>query len=271
MVESIAMRAALFLFLIASTFPSLARAADNKQVARECYIEGKKQYDVGEFDKALALFKKAYLNYPEPTFLFNMAQCQRQLGDKVAAVRSFKTYLREYPDAPNRATVERIIGELEAPPATTPPPPANAATTTTPARPTTPPPTTATPPSPVENKPVASAKQPTTPPPPVENKPVETKPAPHRPARWEVTEMEEVTPNFDRPLAHPPGPSVAKKWWFWTIVVGVVAGAVAAAVAIPLTQSASTNSFTTTLPGWTASTGRAATPGVGTFAVGVRW
>ncbi len=52
-----------------------AAYADNKEAAKEAYSEGKRQYDLGEYDAALAAFKKAYLNYEEPVFLFNIAQC----------------------------------------------------------------------------------------------------------------------------------------------------------------------------------------------------
>jgi len=64
--------------------------ADNKEAAKEAYTEGKRQYDLGEYDAALAAFKKAYLNYEEPVFLFNIAQCYRAIGDKPAAARTYR-------------------------------------------------------------------------------------------------------------------------------------------------------------------------------------
>ena len=88
--------------------------ADNKEAAKEAYTEGKRQYDLGEYDAALAAFKKAYLNYEEPVFLFNIAQCYRAMGDKPAAARTYRAFLRNWPKAPNKEQVERIIAQLDA-------------------------------------------------------------------------------------------------------------------------------------------------------------
>jgi tetratricopeptide (TPR) repeat protein len=130
--------------LLFTTISSTAHA-DNKSAARDSFREGSRQFDLGEFKLALDAFKKAYLLYEEPAFLFNIAQCHRQLGDKPEAIRFYKTYLRKVPTAPNRAEVERIIATLEAeqeqatknkPPAGTiepaPPPPPTPPPTPTP-------------------------------------------------------------------------------------------------------------------------------------------
>src|SRR5262249_53512921 len=47
------------------------------------------------------------------SFLYNIAQCYRQLGDKPNAIRFYRTYLRETPNAPNREDVTRLISVLE--------------------------------------------------------------------------------------------------------------------------------------------------------------
>jgi tetratricopeptide (TPR) repeat protein len=88
--------------------------ADNKTAARESFREGTRQYDLNEFKLALDAFKRAYLQYEEPAFLFNIAQCHRQLGEKPEAVKFYRTYLRKVPAAQNRDEVERIIATLEA-------------------------------------------------------------------------------------------------------------------------------------------------------------
>ena len=43
------------------------------------YREASAQYDLGNYEDASKLFKKAYLLREDPSFLFNMAQCERQL------------------------------------------------------------------------------------------------------------------------------------------------------------------------------------------------
>ena len=98
--------------LVVCALAGVARA-DNKEAAKQAYTEGKRQYDLGEYGAALDDFKKAYLNYEEPVFLFNIAQCYRALGDRPAAVRTYRAFLRNWPKAPNREQVERIVSELE--------------------------------------------------------------------------------------------------------------------------------------------------------------
>jgi tetratricopeptide (TPR) repeat protein len=88
-------------------------ASANKETARQAYFEGTRLYDLADFQPALEAFKKAYLNYEDSAFLFNIAQCYRQLGNKTEAVRFYKTFLRKVPQAVNRAEVERILGNLE--------------------------------------------------------------------------------------------------------------------------------------------------------------
>jgi hypothetical protein len=235
--------------------------ADNKEAAKESYSEGKRHYDLGEYDAALAAFKKAYLNYEEPVFLFNIAQCYRALGDRPGAVRSYRAFLRNWPKAPNREQVERIVAELEAaiaqdatakaaPPQDTLPPgkPAEAAKT---------PPPTSAPPSattkPAEKPAVASATPAPAPstnaPPPAtvpEPRPVQaTKPPP---PKDDLAGMVEVEPNFDRPS----GSTKPLKWWVWTLLAVGVAGVAGAAVAVAVTQTSSSSKFATTLPDFTS-------------------
>jgi tetratricopeptide (TPR) repeat protein len=88
--------------------------AENRELARESFHEGSLQYDLGDFRAALNAFKRAYLNFEDPVILFNIAQCQRHLGDKADALRSFRVFLMKVPDAKERPQVERLIAELQA-------------------------------------------------------------------------------------------------------------------------------------------------------------
>src|SRR5439155_18935700 len=86
----------------------------NKEAARVAYAEATRYYDLNRFDLALEAFQRAYWNYEEPAFLYNLAQCHRQLHHKSDAVAFYRSYLRKLPDAPNRGDVQRTIGDLEA-------------------------------------------------------------------------------------------------------------------------------------------------------------
>jgi tetratricopeptide (TPR) repeat protein len=108
------MRAALALAAIA-LLVGVARPAraEDKAAARAAYAEGTKYYDLNNFEAALKAFEKAYWNYEEPAFLFNIAQCYRQLDRKQDAVKFYRSYLRKVPEAPNRADVEKLIASLD--------------------------------------------------------------------------------------------------------------------------------------------------------------
>lgn len=85
---------------------AIAAARDHARRARSLF-------DLGKFDKAMQEYEAAYLAVPNPTLLFNMGQCQRKLGNGQQALAFYKSYLRNQPDAPNRAEVEKLIRDLE--------------------------------------------------------------------------------------------------------------------------------------------------------------
>ena len=109
----------LFAFCLAAAIVpvahvEIARADDpGERAARRHYERGQKLFNLQKFDEALEQFQKAYDAKPIPDFLFNIGQCQRNLGDYEAAIFSYKKFLRLDPEAPNREQVERLIEELE--------------------------------------------------------------------------------------------------------------------------------------------------------------
>lgn len=102
---------AWLLLVCASVVP--AHAEGDRVAAARLYTEAKKLYDIGEYQQALDTFKRAYLAFQEPSFLFNMGHCYRALGNAQEAIRSYKSYLRNVPAAANGAEVERIIHQLD--------------------------------------------------------------------------------------------------------------------------------------------------------------
>jgi tetratricopeptide (TPR) repeat protein len=91
----------------------IAAWAQSKTKAREAYRRASQHYDLGEYTQALEAFKEAYRNYEEPSFLFNIAQCHRQLGEQPQAVKMYRSYLTKVPDAPNAEEVRQMLGKLE--------------------------------------------------------------------------------------------------------------------------------------------------------------
>lgn len=85
----------------------------DRDKARAAYEEAVRRYDLNEFQTALEYFKKAYLEYEEPSFLFNIAQCHRQMGDKQQAILFYRSYVRKVPDAANADEVRHLIATLD--------------------------------------------------------------------------------------------------------------------------------------------------------------
>jgi tetratricopeptide (TPR) repeat protein len=85
----------------------------DKQQAQETYKRASQHYDLGEYQQALEGFKDSYRNFEDPSLLYNIAQCHRQLGNKADAIRAYRTYLIKMPDPPNRDAVKAMIEKLE--------------------------------------------------------------------------------------------------------------------------------------------------------------
>ena len=77
------------------------------------FEKGTRLYQVGEYDKALAEFKAGHVEEPDASFLFNIAQCHRLMGQPRAAITFYKRFLSLSPDTPMRGDVERKINDLE--------------------------------------------------------------------------------------------------------------------------------------------------------------
>lgn len=87
---------------------------DAKQESKARFVSGQSHYNLNEFTAALGDFKEAYRLLPDPVFLYNLGQCERQLGHPEEAIRFYRSFLREQPKAANRQDVARKIDEMEA-------------------------------------------------------------------------------------------------------------------------------------------------------------
>ncbi len=97
--------------MCASTF---VHAQDARQEAREIAAEGTRHYNMGRFEEALAEYQRAYDVFAAPQLLFNLGQCQRELGNHEQAVFFFERFLEQMPDAPNVETVRGLIVDVRA-------------------------------------------------------------------------------------------------------------------------------------------------------------
>ena len=208
-----------FLCLCLAAVPAPVRAED-AAAAKAKYESGVQHYDLSEFEPALADFKEAYRNKPDPAFLYNIAQCHRRLGHTDDAIAFYQSYLRRAPDAKNREEVERRISELD-----TIREAGDASIASSSSGKSLPPPVAVEAPKKPEAEntvPIStSATQPNTAP---------TTPSDAHAAATPATSAALDFSSRDEAAQESRSP-IYKKWWFWT-AVGAVAAGTAAVVTI---------------------------------------
>jgi hypothetical protein len=107
------MRTASCLTLLCVLFSAQVAAADDRTSAREHYLNGKKAFELGQFDEAVNEYAAAYRLRDDPALLYNLGQAHRLAGHASEAVHFYKVYLNRMPSAPNREEVITKIAELE--------------------------------------------------------------------------------------------------------------------------------------------------------------
>jgi tetratricopeptide (TPR) repeat protein len=172
------------------------------------YEKGRAYFQIGEYQKALEAFKAAHVEKADPAFLYNIAECHRQLGDSANALAFYQRFLRlAPPDNSLRAEAEARIAELQArkPPA----PPGPQATPATGA------PATPGPVSPIAAAPQAPPATGAHPTPPDGSSSVPT-----------------VTLAQTRPAESGEARPVYRRGWFWVAVAVVLLGGAVAVWAV---------------------------------------
>jgi tetratricopeptide (TPR) repeat protein len=85
-----------------------------KAQARVKFGEGNAAYAQGQYREALTAFEAAYQLAPLPGFLFNVAQCHRQLGHFTQAASAYRRFLSLSEKEPtNAAMVKELIAEMD--------------------------------------------------------------------------------------------------------------------------------------------------------------
>jgi len=103
----------LALGLVAQAQPR-TKVETDEQKARVLFADGQKAYDVGEFERALTLYSEAYKLKTLPGFLFNIAQCHRQLGNFERASFFFGRFIdNSKPVAPNIELARELMTDME--------------------------------------------------------------------------------------------------------------------------------------------------------------
>lgn len=94
-------------------FASPPARADDVAEARVHFRKGAELYRTGKWREAIAEFEAAYKLKPAGAIHYNVAQCREKLQEWPGALRAYHDYLREVPDAKDRATVRASIVRIE--------------------------------------------------------------------------------------------------------------------------------------------------------------
>lgn len=111
--SSLACALALMLALPAEARTS-KKLDPKEQAARAAFRAATQAYNLGQFEVALKHYEEAYAFKQHLGFLFNIAQCHRQLGHHEPAIFYYRRYLTEGKlDRDNQAVVRGLIREME--------------------------------------------------------------------------------------------------------------------------------------------------------------
>jgi tetratricopeptide (TPR) repeat protein len=88
---------------------------DVEKAARARFAKATQAYNLGQFEEALKAYKEVYELKPHPGFLFNIAQCYRQLTDYSTAAFYYRRYRNEARlNTTDAQVVDGLIAEVEA-------------------------------------------------------------------------------------------------------------------------------------------------------------
>jgi tetratricopeptide (TPR) repeat protein len=212
--KAIGVAGALLVGVLATARPALATDPRTEK-AREHYLQGDAFYKLDKYPNALVEYEQAYLAKQDPSFLYNIAQCHRLMGNRAEALRFYRRYLKDAPNAPNREVADKHIKDLEAALTADPSPPGapHAAGVMAP------PPTTST----SVTSPRAAGGSAFAGPANTGNPQTLALAAP--PPTSTETPLADNPPGSIPPSSDESHP-IYTKWWFWTGVGAVVAGGV---------------------------------------------
>ncbi len=81
--------------------------------ARSAFVAGQTFFRAAKYAEAVTQFEKAHTLKPHAAIYFNIARCHEELGNVPLALKAYRTYLHERPDAADREEVTTSIAALE--------------------------------------------------------------------------------------------------------------------------------------------------------------
>jgi tetratricopeptide (TPR) repeat protein len=104
-----------FATAVALAGPAWPSRESKEAEAHAQFDQAMRDYDLGRFKEALDEYSKAYELHPLPAFVFNIAQCHRQMHHWERAAFFYRRYLDLSPTRPpNEQVVKDLVAECEA-------------------------------------------------------------------------------------------------------------------------------------------------------------
>ncbi len=107
-------RSTLVIALVLAAGSAHAQTPAPNASADAALSEGRRLYDLQEWDQAIGKFKEAYKLRADAPALFNIAQSYRLKGDCTNAASFYKTFKRNFPKEKSIAKVDKFITEMDA-------------------------------------------------------------------------------------------------------------------------------------------------------------
>ncbi len=104
---------AAIVLAISALAAALPARGDDVAAAKDRFRKGVELFKERRFREAASEFEAAYRLKPHGAIQFNVAQCREKLEEWPGALRSYHDYLREVPDATDRAAVRAAMRRIE--------------------------------------------------------------------------------------------------------------------------------------------------------------
>ena len=95
-------------------FEPRAAHAQDYAAAGQHFAAAQDAFAQGQYKRAAEEYQASYDIAKDPALLFNIGESWQRAGDGPKALAAYRAYLKEQPAAPDRATVDKRVAELEA-------------------------------------------------------------------------------------------------------------------------------------------------------------
>jgi tetratricopeptide (TPR) repeat protein len=93
--------------------PAEVRGQQSSTAAQDAAAEARQAYDAGRKQEAIEAYKRAYELSGDHALLFRLGEVNREVGQDVAALRFYRSYVARDPRGKHRQAAERAVRELD--------------------------------------------------------------------------------------------------------------------------------------------------------------